>query len=180
MARRTTMSWEPRTRRWWKQHLGKRFYISCRQLKKTGYLPLDAPETKEGSRDAANRWLADQLTTVAPCRFDHLIKMLEERKRFCESHPDEYLGRYANAVANAIDMLREIAVLDSKTPLGELAQYVPAAEAVHSLVNHDADLWADRVRFLKPSFARQDSGHPRGAVLGSHESSGRCQEHLAV
>jgi len=54
------MSWEAKGRRWWKQHAGKRHVVSVRQLKKHGYLPDDAIETKESSYQAANRWWADQ------------------------------------------------------------------------------------------------------------------------
>ncbi len=42
------MSWEPKSRRWWKQYKGKRYIVSCRQL--------GAPETKEGSYQMANEW----------------------------------------------------------------------------------------------------------------------------
>ena len=34
--------------------------VSCRQLKRLGYLPADTAETKEGSYKAANQWWTDQ------------------------------------------------------------------------------------------------------------------------
>jgi hypothetical protein len=58
------MSWIPSLRRWSKMQFGKRYVVSCRQLKKLGYLPVNSPETKEYSRDAANRWLADTLGDI--------------------------------------------------------------------------------------------------------------------
>lgn len=48
------MSWEPRARRWWKQYLGKRYAVSCRQLTQWAGRPV--PETKEGSYQTANAW----------------------------------------------------------------------------------------------------------------------------
>ena len=42
------MALEPTRRRWWKQYRKTRYVVSCRQL--------DAPETKEGSYQAANAW----------------------------------------------------------------------------------------------------------------------------
>src|SRR4051812_6870145 len=42
------MAWEPTRRRWWKQYRNTRYVVSCRQL--------DAPETKDGSYQAANAW----------------------------------------------------------------------------------------------------------------------------
>ena len=42
------MGWEPTRRRWWKQYRNTRYVVSWRQL--------DAPETKEGSYQAANAW----------------------------------------------------------------------------------------------------------------------------
>ncbi|MCA1684829.1 MAG: hypothetical protein LC745_02350 [Planctomycetia bacterium] len=55
------LSWEGKARRWWKQHDGKRYVVSGRQLKKLGYLPLDTAETKEGSYRAANKWWSDKV-----------------------------------------------------------------------------------------------------------------------
>jgi hypothetical protein len=42
------MAWEQTRRRWWKQYLNTRYVVSCHQL--------DAPETKDGSYQAANDW----------------------------------------------------------------------------------------------------------------------------
>jgi hypothetical protein len=61
MLVKVAMSWLAKTSRWEKRVMGCRLVVSCRQLKKLGYMDLHLPETKEHSRDAANRWLADQL-----------------------------------------------------------------------------------------------------------------------
>jgi len=54
------LTWEPKSRRWRKQHDGKRVVVSVRELKRLGYLADDAAETKESSYQAANSWWADQ------------------------------------------------------------------------------------------------------------------------
>jgi integrase len=48
MARVYQMSWDGKNRRWLKEYRGKKYSVSCRQL--------NAPETKEGSYQAANAW----------------------------------------------------------------------------------------------------------------------------
>lgn len=53
------MNWQPERRGWRIQYRGLRKTISCRQLKKLGYLRPNAPETKESSIRAANSWLED-------------------------------------------------------------------------------------------------------------------------
>ncbi len=77
------MSWEPKSRRWWKQHKGKRHVVSCRQL--------GAPETKEGSYQLANEWwrarqaAIDGETELLDGRHVHrsVIDMLEFRGDWC-------------------------------------------------------------------------------------------------
>src|SRR5690348_386414 len=46
------MTWIPSQRRWTKMYLGRRFYISARQL--------GTAETKEASLHAANQWWRDK------------------------------------------------------------------------------------------------------------------------
>jgi hypothetical protein len=52
MARVYSMSWVPGRRGWMKEYKGKKYAVSCRQLQ--------APETKEGSYQAANAWWAQK------------------------------------------------------------------------------------------------------------------------
>ena len=48
MATPELMTWDSKSRRWTKQYMGRRYWISCRQLR--------AASTKEGSIHAANQW----------------------------------------------------------------------------------------------------------------------------
>ena len=48
MPARHSVFYEPKLRRWWIQHKGKHYVISCRQL--------GVVQTKEGSYQAANAW----------------------------------------------------------------------------------------------------------------------------
>jgi hypothetical protein len=50
------MTWVPSTKRWTKNHLGKMYAVSCRQL--------DCPATKEGSWRAANEWWENKLADL--------------------------------------------------------------------------------------------------------------------
>src|SRR4051794_37230786 len=68
------MAWEPTRRRWWKQYRNKRYVVSCRQL--------DAPETKEGSYQAANAWwLAKKAEVDGKLPRHPLADLLEMRAR---------------------------------------------------------------------------------------------------
>lgn len=56
MARKYVMTWMPPTRRWAKKHMGKMYFVSCRQL--------GTEETKEGSAAAANAWWDAKLKEI--------------------------------------------------------------------------------------------------------------------
>ena len=56
MARVYQMSWVPARRGWMKEYRGKKYAVSCRQL--------NAPETKEGSYQAANAWWASKKAEI--------------------------------------------------------------------------------------------------------------------
>src|ERR1700733_348973 len=51
------MTWVDSRATWSKIYLGCQYLISCRQLRALGY---DAPNTKLGSRAAANQWWAEK------------------------------------------------------------------------------------------------------------------------
>ena len=105
------MSWEPQNRRWWKVVFGKRYVVSCRQLKKLGYLDIVSPDTKEHSRDAANRWLLDQLRggqpSHKPTRFDDIILEMEKRKAWLASK-----GQDTSGYEQGIEFIRDMATDD--------------------------------------------------------------------
>jgi integrase len=54
MPRRPDLSWDKANRRWLKEYRGKKYSISCRQLRELGHEVLS--DTKEGSYIAANAW----------------------------------------------------------------------------------------------------------------------------
>jgi integrase len=56
MARVYNMTWIPARRGWMKEYRGRKHAISCRQL--------NAPETKEGSYQAANEWWAKKKAEI--------------------------------------------------------------------------------------------------------------------
>jgi integrase len=56
MARVYNMTWIPSRRGWMKEYRGRKHAISCRQL--------NAPETKEGSYQAANEWWAKKKVEI--------------------------------------------------------------------------------------------------------------------
>ena len=93
MPAKFDLSWEPKSRRWWKQHDGKRYVISCRQLAKLGYLSAGAPENKEASYQAANAWWADKLIELqrtsrpTPAARKHItVEMIKKRLRWAEQN----------------------------------------------------------------------------------------------
>jgi integrase len=56
MPRRPDLSWDKKNRRWLKEYRGKKYAVSCRQLREQGYDVLS--DTKPGSYIAANAWWA--------------------------------------------------------------------------------------------------------------------------
>jgi hypothetical protein len=92
MPVKVVMSWLAKTSRWEKRVMGRRFVVSCRQLKRLGYMDLHLPETKEHSRDAANRWLADQLGKKTPSRYDRVLQELEARKAWSQQEGHDASG----------------------------------------------------------------------------------------
>jgi integrase len=60
---RSQMTWEPKPRRWRKIYKGKLFTVSCKEL--------NAPETKEGSYQAANLWWQARRAGIDGIRPEH-------------------------------------------------------------------------------------------------------------
>ncbi len=92
MPRVIRMSWEPSRRRWWKVINGKRYVVSVRQLKKLGYLPLAADESKEATYQSANAWLENQLKAEPFTPFSELLGILEARKQWANQHGQDTSG----------------------------------------------------------------------------------------
>src|SRR5947208_3383727 len=61
MPRKYELTWDGSNRRWRVMHAGKRYVVSCRQLKGMGLLGSGAPETKESSYKAANDWWQERM-----------------------------------------------------------------------------------------------------------------------
>jgi integrase len=75
------LRWHPATRRWEKMVHGERIVVSVRQLKKLDYLPMTTPETKEATREAANRFLANHLASKTT-PMDSLVQKLAASKEW--------------------------------------------------------------------------------------------------
>ena len=76
------MAWEPTRRRWWKQYRGTRYVVSCRQL--------DAPETKDGSYQAANAWWLAKKSEIdgklPPHPHAQTLQILGQRIAWAQAH----------------------------------------------------------------------------------------------
>jgi hypothetical protein len=76
------MAWEPTRRRWWKQYRNTRHVVSCRQL--------DAPETKEGSYQAANAWWVARKAEIdgklPPHPHARILRILAQRIAWAQAH----------------------------------------------------------------------------------------------
>lgn len=82
MARQHLMTWYPGTHRWMKMYQGKRYAVSCKQLK--------VPPTKEASWKAANEWWKQKLAEIesAPESHPHevFLEMLAMRRDWAARH----------------------------------------------------------------------------------------------
>jgi hypothetical protein len=130
MPVKVIMSWLAKTSRWEKRVMGRRFVVSCRQLKKLGYMDPHLPETKEHSRDAANRWLSDQLklTPEPSSRFGDVIAELERRRAWLVANGFSDAG-----YKETIEMVRE---MENDGAHGSIAQEV---------IKPNATVWQDRL-----------------------------------
>src|SRR5947208_2368047 len=106
------MHWQAERRAWRVQYLGVRRTISCRQLKKLGYLRPEASETKEASIRAANAWLRDFQTKADGARprmaehpMQERLDMLQRRLDYARRHG---IGPEAEAIKSEMDEARAI------------------------------------------------------------------------
>ena len=89
MPRKCNLSWDSSRPALEKMIFGRRYVVSCLQLKRLGYLPLSAPDTKEQSYQAANQWLRDQLNAQPTSRHQWIIDKLESRAKCCDQEGDD-------------------------------------------------------------------------------------------
>ena len=156
------MSWEPSTRRWRKMVDGKNHVVSVRQLKRAGYLPADAAETKEASYRAANRWwLEHGHERSAPHRMEPHggeIAVLERKRDWCRRHgQDEETARYDAQVGRVRGLAPGSDIQAALGPEPRVLDFIRLAEAAGATfptgfaeecgwVFFDDPLWADRFR----------------------------------
>ena len=137
------MAWEPTRRRWWKQYRKTRYVVSCRQLV--------APETKEGSYQAANAWWLAKKAEVDGKFTPHpLADLLEARARrlaWARAHGREDLVEVVQEEIARIEADTEGKVFGRKRPLD-----VPAMVAE---TMQDA-IWSDRLSRHKEESADPD------------------------
>jgi|SRR5579864_844633 len=87
------MSWEPKARRWWGSHNNKRYVVSCRQL--------NAPQTKEGSYQAANAWWEAKKAELdgqhSPHPYAFFLADLSKRLAWATRHSESQLASLLNS-----------------------------------------------------------------------------------
>lgn len=132
MPRSHLMTWEKSTRRWRKMFKGQVYVVSCRQL--------DAPETKEGSYQAANEWWLKQKAELdgvpTPRPNEGWITELERRKSWAQSQGDQTLTA---ALEKDISRLESEGIGDLSPSLARRT-YLPEGE-----------LWEDRLSRILPA-----------------------------
>ncbi len=124
-----------------------------------GNLSLASPETKEHSRDAANRWLADQLkmSQDQPTRLGSVIDQLEKRKACAAAQ-----GLQTQAFDAAVAMVRDMETDDIHPTIAQ------------SFIEPMSQVWADRLSRTKPVPTDRTVGHwilprqERSSQTGSH------------
>lgn len=128
MPRNYEMTWRAESRRWQKIVDGKVYVVSCRQLRKLGYLEHGVDD-KQGSYAAANRWLEDQLQIIPPHPMQVALDVLQARKDWARDHgqPTEVFDRQMAALRNPwVDIM--------------------AAQNAEVSLNHNREVWEDRLQ----------------------------------
>jgi integrase len=154
------MSWEPKTRRWRKLVDGKSYVVSVRQLKRAGYLPTDAAETKEASYRAANRWWLDHgkepRNSPRPEPHSGEVAVIERKRDWCRRHgQDEEASRYDQQIKTVRALAPDVSVYPALGPEPRVQDFIRVAEALGAVfppgfaeeygwVVFDDPLWADR------------------------------------
>ena len=133
-------------RRWWKQYRKTRYVVSCREL--------DAPETKEGSYQAANTWWLAKTAEVdgklPPHPLAHLLEMRARRLAWARSLGREDLAREVEEEMAKIEADTAGEVYGRKRPLDVPAMVVETM--------NDA-IWSDRL-----SRHREESTDPDRSI----------------
>jgi integrase len=135
------MSWESKSRRWWKQYKGRRYVVSCRQL--------GAPETKEGSYQAANAWWQAQKAAIDAERpadpHASAIVELTRRRDWLARHGDQEERELYDA---EIARVTELGEKDDPFPVGNL-EGLERHRRISQLAR-DLAIWQDRFRWERP------------------------------
>ncbi len=154
------MAWEPTRRRWWKQHRGTRYVVSCRQL--------DAPETKEGSYQAANAWWVAKKAEVdgklPPHPLADLIEGRARRLAWARSHGREDLAQAVQEEIVKIQADTAGEVFGRKRPLDVPEMVVETMQ--------DA-IWSDRLSRHKEESSDPDRSIKHQVALWLEELKGR-------
>ena len=154
------MAWEPTRRRWWKQYRKTRYVVSCRQL--------DAPETKDGSYQAANAWWLAKKAEVdgklPPHPLAHLLESRARRLEWARSHGQEELARAVQEEMARIEADTDGVVFGRKRPLDVPAMVVETMQ--------DA-VWSDRLSRHKEEPADPDRSVRHQVALWLEELKGR-------
>jgi len=124
-----------------------------------GNLPLASPETKEHSRDAANRWLADQLkmSQDQPTRLGSVIDQLEKRKACAAAQ-----GLQTQAFDSAVAMVRDMETDDIHPTIAQ------------SFIEPMSQVWADRLSRTKPVPTDRTVGHWIDQFLALRNTDSAC------
>jgi hypothetical protein len=173
------MTWEPRTHRWRKMHLGVSYVVSVRQLKRGGYLSTDAVETKESSYRAANQWWQDRTKQGVGPRpglppyhpHESELAFLERQREWYGRHGDH---AEAQRVEDQIAEVRRLgqdqnAIIDRD---GRVHERVQIARSLGIVVPEDLDPFAARIVFGDEDLWRDRFRHdgrdpiPDGRTVG--------------
>jgi hypothetical protein len=154
------MAWEPTRRRWWKQYRNTRYFVSCRQL--------DAPDTKEGSYQAANAWWLAKKAEIdgklPPHPLADLIEMRNRRLAWAKAQGLEDLAEVAREEIARIEADTAGEVFGRKGPLDVTGMVVETMQ--------DA-IWSDRLSRHKDEPVDPDRSIKHQAALWLGELKGR-------
>jgi hypothetical protein len=132
MPRADAMTYVPARKRWTKMFKGQRFWISCQAL--------GAPETKDGSRQAANAWWQtkeNELRGLLPCGSPERRRAILQAYKGRPIAPQEILpvtAEYINSVSHADNPQQSYLMYEL---LGK-EQYERAVEACEGREKQDA------------------------------------------
>jgi integrase len=116
MAKKAKLTWQSKTRRWFKSHNYKQFAVSCRQLDKL-FPHLMIAHTKEGSQRASEAWWAVKVETLTghPQASEYTLAL--DTRALCA----EWAKREGDMVARA-EIMRDIDTFKTAKKKGVLLE----------------------------------------------------------